>query len=420
MRNATLQIRRPLNLQSQLSRKLSVLALVTLRTKEGRRTTMKNVRLCFALACSVLLVLALLTSAVAQSAPGFTVTTFASGIVGARDASTDNAGNVYTVERDQGRVFKISPTGVVSLVVDLPDLFNGYIGYFDPVSGNVFVSRFAHFAGTDVLKITPAGVVSVFASGIPLPSGLTSDAAGFLYVSSFTTPGQVFKLTPGGAVSSFASGLSLPDGLEFGLGGDLFIANRGTNQIMRVPPGGGTATVFASGFNDPLDLTLDSQGNVFVANFNDGTISKVTPTGTVSTLGSGFSGPAGVALDPSGNLFVAEFFANRISKVAGVAAAGLDICLQDDSSGAIFKINSTTGDYSFTNCSGLVLGGTGTLTTRGSQITLQHNTTDRRVLAKIDNSTKRATASVRVFSLGTTFTISDRNTTNNACSCPVT
>jgi hypothetical protein len=94
-----------------------------------------------------------------------------------------------------------------------------------------------------------------------------------------------------------------------------------------------------------------------------------------------------------------------------------DICLQDDSSNNVLQINTTTGEYQFTNCAGLTIGGTGTLTKRGNQITLQHNASDRRVLASIDSSTKRATASVQLLSTGRTFGITDRNITNNTCAC---
>lgn len=94
-----------------------------------------------------------------------------------------------------------------------------------------------------------------------------------------------------------------------------------------------------------------------------------------------------------------------------------DSCLQDDSNGSLLQINSTTGEYQFTNCSGITLGGTGVISRRGSIITLQQNGPDRRVLAKIDGSVNKGTASVQVFSQGTTFTITDRNTLNNTCSC---
>lgn len=99
------------------------------------------------------------------------------------------------------------------------------------------------------------------------------------------------------------------------------------------------------------------------------------------------------------------------------AAPSFDLCIQDDSNGNILQINTTTGDYQFTNCAGLTIGGTGILTKRGSQITLQHNASDRRVMASIDSSTKRATASIQLFSQGRTFSITDRNITNSTCAC---
>ena len=96
-----------------------------------------------------------------------------------------------------------------------------------------------------------------------------------------------------------------------------------------------------------------------------------------------------------------------------------DLCIQDDSNGSIFKFNSTTGAYQFTSCSGGTLTGTGVLIKRGSFVTLQDYSADRRVLARIDSSVNKATASVQLLSQGTTFTITDRNTANNTCACSV-
>jgi Right handed beta helix region len=95
-----------------------------------------------------------------------------------------------------------------------------------------------------------------------------------------------------------------------------------------------------------------------------------------------------------------------------------DTCIQDDSNGNLLKINSSTGDYQFTNCAGFTLSGTGSLVKKGSIATLQHNDSGRRVLARIDSSVNKATASIQVFSQSITFTITDRNTTNNTCACP--
>ena len=95
-----------------------------------------------------------------------------------------------------------------------------------------------------------------------------------------------------------------------------------------------------------------------------------------------------------------------------------DLCVQDESNGNLLRLNSATGEYVFVNCrGGVTIGGTGTVTIRGSTITLQHNTADRRVLATIDNGVHRGTASLQIISMGMTLTIADRNTTNNGCTC---
>ena len=94
-----------------------------------------------------------------------------------------------------------------------------------------------------------------------------------------------------------------------------------------------------------------------------------------------------------------------------------DFCIQDDSSGSLLQINTTTGEYQFTNCGGLTIGGVGVLAKRGSLIILQHTSSDRRVMATIDTPASRATASVQLFAQGRTFSLTDRNITSNTCAC---
>ena len=95
-----------------------------------------------------------------------------------------------------------------------------------------------------------------------------------------------------------------------------------------------------------------------------------------------------------------------------------DVCLQDDTSGNLLKFHSTTGTYQFTRCGGATLGGTGTVIKRGCIIMLEVNTNGRRINAKVDTCQNKGTASVQLFSPNMMFTISDRNTANNACVCP--
>lgn len=104
-----------------------------------------------------------------------------------------------------------------------------------------------------------------------------------------------------------------------------------------------------------------------------------------------------------------------IADVQSTSVSG--ICLQDDSSGSILQINIGTGGYLFTNCSGFTLGGTGSVVIKGGVITLKHNASDRRILAKISTGPNKGTAAIQVLSQGITFTITDRNTADNSCVC---
>lgn len=111
-------------------------------------------------------------------------------------------------------------------------------------------------------------------------------------------------------------------------------------------------------------------------------------------------------------------FDNVEIDVSGSPGPTFDLCLQDESNGNLLRLNSATGEYAFVSCrGGFTITGTGMVTIRGSTITLQHNTADRRVVATIDNSAHRGTASLQSFSMAMTLTISDRDTTNNLCTC---
>ena len=68
--------------------------------------------------------------------------------------------------------------------------------------------------GDNIVKITPGGEKSTFASGLGGSFGLAFDAAGILFVAS-QAYGTIIKYTPDGQHTIFASGLGNPQGLAF-------------------------------------------------------------------------------------------------------------------------------------------------------------------------------------------------------------
>ena len=164
------------------------------------------------------------------------------------------------------------------------------------------------------------------------------------------------KVTPAGVVSPFASGFNHPDGLAFDAAGNLYVANDGDGTVSKVTPAG-VVSPFASGFNGPDALAFDAAGNLYVANVNDNTVSKVTPAGVVSPFASGFDFPEGLAFDAAGNLYVANFGDNTVSEVSttvtvpftlgGTAVNGTDYT-GVTSSPLVFPAGQTTEDITGT------------------------------------------------------------------------
>jgi hypothetical protein len=235
--------------------------------------------------------------------------------------------------------------------------------------GNLYVSDWQFFTGTAyaIRKITPTGSVSTLAvlpyglvteewpvvdanRAIGYTMGVMVDGAGNIYVADASNS-VIRKITPQGVVSVFA-GTAYAPGSADGTGsaaqfqglldkiaadnlGNLYVADGGNNTIRKITPSGvvstfaGTAgttgsadgTGAAAQFNYPSAVATDTAGNVYVADAGNNTIRKITPTAVVSTLagtagtrgsadGTGaaaqFDFPTGVATDGAGNVYVTE------------------------------------------------------------------------------------------------------------------
>jgi uncharacterized delta-60 repeat protein len=205
--------------------------------------------------------------------------------------------------------------------------------------------------------------------------------------------------------------------------------------------GGKVISNFSGGADYAFAIHLQRDGKIIAAGesarpraFSDFALARYDNTGnldpsfgvagiqTTDFAGSSESIHA-VALQSDGKLLVAGEAYQDVSggffnfALARFEIVSFDLCLQDDSNGNLFQLNSITGEYQFTNCSGFSLGGAGTLTRRGNTITLKHETSDRRVTATIDTNANRATASIQALSGGRTYAITDRNILNNPCAC---
>jgi sugar lactone lactonase YvrE len=322
----------------------------------------------------------------------------------------DNAGNVYVADAAGNRVRIIAPngsiqtfagTGVAGFAGDggpatAAQLNQPYGLAFD-TAGNLYI---ADLGNGRVRKVSVTGVIQTVAGGgafpatsqgrggpatsaqLMQPRNVTLDAAGSLYISDFGA-NQVYcvasdgtlTLVAGTGVAGFSGDtnsallaqLSAPAGLAVDSYGELYIADSGNNRVRKVYNG-----VIITVFNTPgpTGLALASTGTLYIAASSYfGTLSQQTPgilsaidvavdhagdlyatsgafvleipvgASIVTTIaGSGappnfggdngpataaqLSSPSSVAMDSSGNWYIADTANNRIRRVTPAGVIG--------------------------------------------------------------------------------------------------
>ena len=357
-----------------------------------------------------------------------------------------NPSTLYAGRSFGGGIFKSTNAGTswsaMNNGLTIPDVKALLINPVDP--STLYVGASSHFDAF-VTKLNPSGTALVYSTYLggrfdDIGFGIAVDAAGNAYVA-------------GEAISD---DFPISNSLQPTIGGfvDAFVAKLNTT---------GSALIFStylggSGIDVANAIALDSSANVFVTGYTQSTdfpivdslqpslrgtedafVAKLNASGSILSYSTYFGGDLrdgtlGIALSSAGVAYVAGYTNSTNFPVTPGAFQGstggsldafvakiseqppFDTCLQDESSGATLLVNTTSGDYLFLSCRGLLLTGTSSITRRGCLVALQVNGPDRRVLAKIDTCLNNGTASIQILSEGT-FAILDRNTRNNSCTC---
>ncbi len=259
----------------------------------------------------------------------------------------DAIGNVYVADRNNHRIRKITPNGMVYTLAG-----NGNIAFMDGTGGPNGTAQFYYPEGVAVDAQNNVYVADKSHHRIRkiAPNGMTSTLAGN------GTPGYADGTGGFNGTAMFSS----PSGVTVDAQNNVYVADQLNNRIRKITPDGTVTTLAGSGtlgyldgssdvaqFSNPYGVTVDLQGNVYVADIENNRIRKITPDGTVMTLaGSGTSGymdgtggpngtaqflkPTGVAVDGQNNVYVAGFLNNRIRKIAPggtvttLAGSGID------------------------------------------------------------------------------------------------
>lgn len=301
-------------------------------------------------------------------------------------AAIDVAGNLYIADQLNHCIRKRNTAGIFTTIAGSGQQgaadglgtiasFNNPTGVAVDVDGNIYV---ADRDNNKIRKITPAGMVSTYAGtgetwgnkyldGVALsakfngPSGIALDASGKLYIADtynsciriISTTGMVSTLA-GNPTYGAADGSGVnatfhsPTSLVLDAIGNIYVADSENNKIRKITSAGVVTSFAGSGvagtldgigtaatFLKPCGITIDAAGVLYIADTGNSRIRKISTDGVVSAVagplqthgyssghfdGTGtkaqFLGPNGLVSDPLGNLYVADTYNNMIRSVS--------------------------------------------------------------------------------------------------------
>ena len=226
--------------------------------------------------------------------------------------AVDAAGNIYVADSGNHTIRKVTPDGVVTTLAGLAGSAgsadgSGSAARFDrPLGVAVDSAGCAYVADTanhTIRKITPDGAVSTLAglAGVP---GVADGPGG---AARFNQP-HCIAVDPSGTV--YVGDVVIPNASDEFPG----LPTRIRPTIRKIAPDGAVTTVEIafSAWSSVMDIAVDGAGNVYLA-VNAGAdpdngfvaVSKLTPTGSLTSLGGFYSGWGHLAVDGFGTVLFA-------------------------------------------------------------------------------------------------------------------
>jgi hypothetical protein len=173
----------------------------------------------------------------------------------------DSKGNLYAGTGEQGRIFKITPAGEVSLFFDSPEI--GIMSLAVDAGNNVYAGSAPDGL---IYKITPEGSqTTLFSTGEHYVWALVCDSDGVLYAGTGES-GKIFKVLPDGTGSLlYDSQQSHIMSLLYDEQGWLYAGTEGKGVTYKVGLDGSVFSLYSAEEEEIHALAFDSQGNLYIA-----------------------------------------------------------------------------------------------------------------------------------------------------------
>lgn len=260
----------------------------------------------------------------------------------------DASDNLFMVDNGNHMIRKATPSGIVSSYVGSNDFYGAaYKGslnshYLDyPVSlaldptGNVYIGESFFY----IEKVTAAGAYST----INLPylgtppnmgaaSSLCSDAEGNIFATDYQN-NVILKISPAGAVSVFAGSptgaaghangtgsaalFDSPEAITIDKNGNLYVTDNVNQKIRKITPAGVVSDYASLAFYAINSIAVDTDGNVYVGNasyLGRSAVMKISPDMQQTKILDIYSDITGIAVNKNNELFFSGN--NNVFKVA--------------------------------------------------------------------------------------------------------
>ena len=182
-------------------------------------------------------------------------------------------------------------------------------------------------AGVPAADAAPVGEVVEFpvAAAKSFPSGIAAGPDGNLW---FTEPliGQVARITPAGQITEYSTGITAASGalgIALGPDGDMWFTEYKSDRIGRISPAGNVAE-FDEGLTpiaEPWWIAAGPDGNMWFTERHANKVGRITPGGVITEFSTGITGTGvvGITAGPDGNMW----FTETSGAIARITPAGV-------------------------------------------------------------------------------------------------
>ena len=243
----------------------------------------------------------------------------ADGVQGLDDVAVAPDGTVYWTEPFTGKVKKLTTSGAVVLVAQLPPGANGITISPD---GRIYANT--TILSDTLWEVYPDGSAPrLIAQNLGFPNAMDVGPDGFIYVPSWIVHKTVLKVNPDtGATTTVATGFQAPLSVRFDPQGRMHVLDQIAHNIVRVNLATGAKTLVTEVPPNADNFNFDSEGRMYVSSAEDGAIRRLKNNGGLKEINpAGMILPGGLAVregaDGNDELFMGDMFTLRKFEVTG-------------------------------------------------------------------------------------------------------